>query len=238
MPPATVPIATLGESGSRQSELANLGRGIGRRGTVRQPPPSAGPIGGDEERAAGRTGGFAQFAKKPLQPGKFVALGARVRVPHDEPKVVPPQWIADRRGGRIDVDGLGCGKDLPHPQGAKAVLVLQPAFTFVFVGDDDLLGDPVDVFEQCGGNRFDDRVPHLFGDIERAHFGEDQLIHQPLTEPIGANERVDGHPVLGQSPGVLQRRGRRLDPLHGDVVAQRTQNGVHISLDAGPEQFH
>ena len=160
------------------------------------------------------------------------------RVPHDERQVVPAQRIADRGGCRIDVDGLVRGQDLAHPQGAKAVLVLQPSFAFVFVDGDDLLRHPVDVLEQRGGDRLDHRHPHRFRDIDRAQFGEDQLIHPALTEPIGAHQRVDGHPVLRQSAGVLQRRGGRLDTLDRDVVAQRVQDRVHVALDAGPEQLH
>ena len=71
-----------------------------------------------------------------------------------------------------------------------------------------------------------------------AQFGENQLIHPALTEPIGAHQRVDRHPALCQSAGVLQRRGGRLDTLDCDVVAQRVQDRVHVALDAGPEQLH
>ena len=71
-----------------------------------------------------------------------------------------------------------------------------------------------------------------------AQFGENELIHPALTEPIGANEGIDGHALLSQPPGILQCGGGRLDTLHGDVVAQRVQDGVHVSLDAGSEQLH
>jgi hypothetical protein len=70
---------------SREGELANLVRGVGHRGTVRQPTPSAASIGGSEERAGSRTCRFAEFSEKPLQPAKLVAFRARVRVPHNEP---------------------------------------------------------------------------------------------------------------------------------------------------------
>jgi hypothetical protein len=59
-----------------------------------------------------------------------------------------------------------------------------------------------------------------------------------LTETVGANERINRHSLLCQSPGVLQRCGWRLNALHRDVVAQRVQDGVHVARDAGTEQLH
>ena len=133
---------------------------------------------------------------------------------------------------------LLCGQNLAHPQAAKTVLVLQPSLAFVFVDADDLLRHPVDVGEHRAGDRLDYRHPHRFRDIDRPQFGENQLIHPALTQPIGAHQRIDRHPALRQSAGVLQRGGGRLDTLDCDVVAQRVQDGVHVALDAGPEQLH
>ena len=120
----------------------------------------------------------------------------------------------------------------------KTVLILQPAFTLVFIHRDDLLRDPVDVFEQGAGDRLDDGVPDRFGDIDRAHLGENDLVHLALTETIGADERVHRDAVLGEPARILQGCGGRFHPLHGDVVAQRVQDGVHVALDAGAEQLH
>ena len=36
--------------------------------------------------------------------------------------------------------------------------------------------------------------PHRLWDIDRPQFAENQLIHPPLTQPIGANQRIDRHP--------------------------------------------
>ena len=121
---------------------------------------------------------------------------------------------------------------------AKTVLVLQPSFAFVFIDTDDLLRHPVDVGEHRAGDRLDYRHPHRFRDVDRPQFGENQLIHPALTQPISAHQRIDRHPTLGQSAGVLQRRGGRLDTLDCDVVSQRVQDCVDVALDAGPEQIH
>ena len=43
--------------------------------------------------------------------------------------------------------------------------------------------------------------------------------------------------MLGQPPGVLHRRGRRLDALHVDPVAHRVQHGVDVASDAGAQQL-
>ena len=149
--------------------------------------------------------------------------------------MVPSQRIADYGARRVSVDQLVRGQDLAHPQATKTVLVLQPAFTFVFVDSDDLLRHPVDVLEQRAGDRLDHLHAHGFRDIDDAQFGENYFIYLALTEPIGANQRVDGHPALCQPAGVLQRRGGRLDTLNSDVVAQRVQDRVDVALDAGPE---
>ena len=69
--------------------------------------------------AGARTGRFAEFAKKSLQPGKFLAFSTRFRVPEDEPEVVPPQWIADRPRSRIDVNGLVLQQGFPAPAGRE-----------------------------------------------------------------------------------------------------------------------
>jgi len=76
---------------------------------------------------------------------------------------------------------------------------------------------------------------HSFRDIDDAQFSENYFIYLALTEPIGANQRVDGHSALCQPAGVLQRCGGRLDTLDSDVVAQRVQDRIDVALNAGPE---
>ena len=151
-------------SGHRRTREPSLG-------SSSDPETAASPTrsSGRQRRKAARrrVGGFTRIAKKSLQPTKLVAVGAGVRVPHDERQVVPPQWVSDRRGRRVDVDGLAAVKQLPNPQGAQAVLVLQPPFALVFVDDDDLLRNPVDVLEHGAGNRLDDRVPRLLRHVDR-----------------------------------------------------------------------
>ena len=66
-----------------------------------------------------------------------------------------------------------------------------------------------------------------------AHLGENDLVHLALTETIGADQRVHRDAVLGEPARILQGRGGRFHPLHGDVVAQGVQKGVDVSLDAG-----
>ena len=170
-----------------------------------------------------------------MQPGQLIAFGARVRVPHGQRQMVPPQRITDRRGCRIHIDGLVRGQDLAHPQAAKTVLVLQPAFAFVFVDGDNLLRHPVDVLEQRAGDRLDHLHVHGFRDVDDAQFSENYFIYLALTESIGANQRVDRHPALCQPAGVLERCGGRLDTLDSDVVAQRVQDRIDVAFDAGPE---
>jgi len=43
--------------------------------------------------------------------------------------------------------------------------------------------------------------------------------------------------MLGQPPGILHRRGRRLDALHGDPVAHRVQHSIDVASDAGAQQL-
>ena len=237
-PDATVPIARLGPSAcfwAWAHTLATASDGSERNGS--HPYPHI--------RSAATNNGLAsapaawrEFPDKPLQRGEFVSLGALVRAPHGHRQVVPSQRVTDRCARRIRVDGLVRGQHLPNPHGSKTVLVLQPAFPLVLIDRDDLLRDPVDVFEQRAGDRLDDGVPHRFGDIDRAHLGENDLVHLALTETIGADQRVHRDTVLGEPARILQCRRWRLHPLHGDVVAQCVQKGFDVSLDAGAEQFH
>jgi hypothetical protein len=43
--------------------------------------------------------------------------------------------------------------------------------------------------------------------------------------------------MLGQPPGVLHCRGRRLDTLHRDFIAHRVQHSVDVASDTGPQQL-
>jgi hypothetical protein len=96
-----------------------------------------------QERVRADVSGLAQLTKKALQPREFVSPGAHVRIPHRHGEVVPPQRIANRVAGRVDVDDLPSLQDLADAQRPYAVLVLQPSFALFLVHDDDLLGDPV-----------------------------------------------------------------------------------------------
>ena len=92
--------------GAIRGELTDDFDTVLRRGTVRKPTPSRGLIGGREQRVRPDFGGLAQFAEETLKPGEFVTRGVLVGVPQHDGKVVPPQRIADRLAGRVDVDCL------------------------------------------------------------------------------------------------------------------------------------
>jgi hypothetical protein len=64
---------------------------------------------------------------------------------------------------------------------------------------------------------------------------EHQFGQPSLAEPVGAHQRVDGHAMLGQAPGILERRRGSGDAINRDVVLQRVQFGGDVSLDAGIE---
>ena len=182
-------------------------------------------------------GGLAKLTEEPLQPREFVTRRVLVGVPHHDSKMVPPQGIADRFAGRIDVDGLLSCDDLADAKGTDAVLVLQPAFSFVLVDGDHLLRDPVDVLEQRPADRLQHVEARRWRHIGRAHFTHNELVHPPLTQPVGADKRVDRNTVLRQPPRILDCRHRRLDSLHRDVVSQRVQKGLDVRLDARVEQL-
>jgi hypothetical protein len=194
-------------------------------------------VRGRKQGVRAHVGGLAKLTKEALQPGEFVTAGALVRIPHHDREVVPPQRIADRLTRRVDVDFRLPGHDLSDSQCADAVLVLQPSFALVLVDGDDLLRDPVDVLEERGGYRFQRGEAGGGRDIGLAQGLEHEVVQLALAQPIGPDQGVDRHAVLGQPAGILQRRSRRLDSFHRDVVTQRVQQGVDISLDAGAQQF-
>ena len=174
---------------------------------------------------------------EPLQPGEFVAFGPRVGIPHDDRQVMPSERIAERVGCRVDVDRALSGQNLPNPQRANTVLVLQPSLAFAFVHDDHLLRNPVDVLEQHRADRLDDGKTYRWLDIERAYFAEHDLVQPALAETISTDERVDRDAALRQPSRVFECRSWCLDTFHRDVVPQRVHDGVHVSLDAGAEQL-
>ena len=157
---------------------------------------------------------------------------------------------APRQGGAIARDSgstrwsrrrrlrLPAGHDLADSQSAHAVLVLQPTFALFLVDGDDLLRDPVDVLEEGGRDRSRVRRGGWRARYRpRAPSRNTRSFMRPLTKPISAHERINRYAVLGEPARILQCRGRRLNSLDGDVVAQRVQNGVHVALDAGAEQL-
>ena len=231
------PIATLGRVRSVQRELSDGLLGVGRRVTVGQPSPRAGPVRRDEEWDGGGIRGTADIPQETLQPRDFVTFGAHIGVPHHHRKVVPAQWVADRRRGRVDVHGRERVEDFPDPNGAQAVLIFQPSVAFVFIYPDDLLGHAIDVFEQRRGDRFQNRVSVRFRDFGATYLGEHEFVHLPLTEPVRAYQRVDRNSVLRQPTRVFHSRGGCLDALHRNRVLQRVQHRVDISFDAGPQQL-
>ncbi len=60
---------------------------------------------------------------------------------------------------------------------------------------------------------------------------------RPLADSVRAHQRVHGYAVLREPPRVFQCRGRRLDALHIDAVAQRVEHRVDVAADAGPKQL-
>ena len=168
--------------------------------------PYAGPVGGNEKWSDPGAGFLAQLPQEPLEPADFVARITHVGVPHHQAQVVPSQWVPDGRRGRIHVDRFVGRKNFTNSHGAQTVLILQPTFAFIFIDDDNLLGDRIDVLKQRGGNRFEDRVSRRVGDIDRAHFGEYELVHHVLAEAIRAYQGIERNPVLGQASGELHGR--------------------------------
>ena len=90
---------------------------------------------------------WPRFPQEPLQPADSVTDAARVGVPHHEAEVVPAQRVTDGRRRSVHVDNLLRRKYFANSHGAQAVLVLQPALAFIFIDDDDLLGNRVDVLK-------------------------------------------------------------------------------------------
>ena len=74
------------------------------------------------------------------------------------------------------------------------------------------------------------------GSVGHHHLSKHEFVKTPLSDLVGAHQRMDGHPVLSQPPRVFQRRCGGLDLRHIDVVAHGVQHDVDVGGDAGSEQ--
>jgi aspartate oxidase len=68
-------------------------------------------------------------------------------------------------------------------------------------------------------------------------FGEYQLGHPALTEPVRADYHIDRNTLLGNASGVFECRRRRGDLFHRDVVTQCVQHRRDVVQDARGQQL-
>ena len=69
------------------------------------------------------------------------------------------------------------------------------------------------------------------------YFAQTAPQQRVLPEPVGPDQGVDGDAPLCEPPGVFDGRGWRLDLVDTDAVLEDMQDGVHVSLDARPQQL-
>ncbi len=132
----------------------------------------------------------------------------------------PAQRIPDRLGHRVDIDALAAIEYLANPYRADAVLAFQPALPLFVVDRHELFGDAVAEVEQSRGDAFDHADPLGRGNGQCLQFGEDQLGHALLPEPVGADKGIGRHPLPGQASGESHRGKRSSNVRGGKVVAQ------------------